>query len=311
MNATPSRRAALATLAGLAALPLAGCGKDTTDAASPASSHAHQTPSPSASDTKATAQAFTALERKYDARLGVYALDTGSGRSIAHRADERFAYCSTCKALLVGALLQKRSLKQLDRRVHYRRDAGAGYSPITARHLADGMTLRELCDAAVRYSDNSAANLLFREIGGPRSLQTALAGIGDHVTRSDHYEDDLSDGVPGDPRDTSTPRAMATDLRTFVLGDVLPTDKRDLLTDLLKRNTTGDALIRAGVPDDWEVGDKTGNGGYGTRNDIAILWPPKASPISLAVMSHRDTKNAEHDDKLIAEAAKVVAGALG
>ncbi|MGA5065256.1 class A beta-lactamase [Streptomyces exfoliatus] len=308
-----SRRAALAMLAGAAALPISGC-TVSPDGASPRTSG----PSPTTSkrSTSAppadsrTARAFGELERRFEARLGVYALDTGSGRTVTHRPDERFAYASTCKALLAGAVLSRNSLRQIDRLVRYGRDDLISNSPITERHIATGLTLRELCDAAVRYSDNAAANLLFRELGGPQGLQDALRALGDNVTRCDRYEIALSDAVPGDLRDTSTPRALADDLRTYVLGTALPADKRAVLTDWLKRNTTGDHTIRAGTPDGWQVGDKTGSGGYGTRNDIAIIWPPDAAPIALAVLSRRDTEDAKRDDALIARATEVALRAV-
>ncbi|MEU8504880.1 class A beta-lactamase [Streptomyces brevispora] len=308
-----SRRAALA---GLAALPLAGCTTG-SDAASPPPSDAIPARTPAASHPSAshpadprTERAFRELERKFDARLGVYALDTGSGRTVTHRPDERFAYASTCKALLVGAVLDKNSLRQMDRLVRYGREDLVAASPVTERHVATGLTLRELCDAAVRYSDNTAANLLFHELGSPGALQDALRALGDNVTRCDRYETALSDATPGDLRDTSTPRALATGLRAYVLGSTLPADKRAVLADWLRRNTTGDTTIRAGAPDGWQVGDKTGTGGYGTRNDIAVIWPPGAAPITLAVLSRRDTKDAERDDALIAQAAKVALGAI-
>ncbi|MET9552582.1 class A beta-lactamase [Streptomyces sp. NPDC006645] len=308
MSSTLSRRTALATLSGLATLPLIGCG---TSRADEAKSSPRPAGAPPGADSRIR-RAFVDLERKFDARLGVYAVDTGTGRSITHRPDERFAFASTCKALLAAVMLEKNSLRELDRLVRYDREdlAGAGYSPITEKHLDTGLTLRELCDAAVRYSDNGAANLLFREIGGPKSLESALVSIGDRVTRCDRYEDALSEARPGDLRDTSTARALATDLRTYVLGDTLPTEKRDVLTDWLKRNTTGDTVIRAGAPAGWQVGDKTGTGGYGTRNDIAIVWPPKSAPIAIAVLSRRDEKDAVPDDALLAGAAKVTLDAF-
>ncbi|MEU8697607.1 class A beta-lactamase [Streptomyces sp. NPDC048680] len=304
---TPVSRRAV--LAGLAALPLTGCTTGPDAASSASSDHAPAKSSAPSPDPRSE-QAFRELERKFDARLGVHALDTGSGRTVTHRPDERFAYASICKALLAGAVLDKRSLRQMDRLVRYGRDDLVSASPISEKHLATGLTLRELCDAAIRYSDNTAANLLFRELGSPRALQDALRALGDDVTRCDRYETALSDATPGDLRDTSTPRAMATDLRAYVLGSTLPADKRAVLTDWLRRNTTGDHTIRAGVPDNWQVGDKTGTGGYGTRNDIAVIWPPGAAPITLAVLSRRDTKDAERDDALIARATEVALGVL-
>lgn len=299
-----SRRAALAALAGAAALPLAGCGD--TRAEQPAAAK----PSASMPTAPRTEAAFGGLEREFDARLGVHALDTGSGRTVSHRPDERFAYASTCKALLAGAVLDRYSLRQIERLVRYDREDLVADSPVTEKHVDTGLTLRELCDAAVRHSDNTAANLLFRRLGGPRGLQSALRALGDKVTRCDRYEVALSDAVPGDVRDTSTPRALAGGLRAYVLGATLPADKRAVLTDWLRRNTTGGTTIRAGAPDGWQVGDKTGTGGYGTRNDIAVLWPPAAAPVVLAVMSRRDTKDAERDDALIARAAGIALEAI-
>ncbi|PWW23501.1 beta-lactamase class A [Geodermatophilus normandii] len=256
------------------------------------------------------AGAFAALEERFDARLGVFAVDTGSGRTLEHRADERFAYASTIKALAAGALLARTSPADLERGVPINAgDLAAAYSPVTEGRVGGAMTLAELCDAAVRFSDNTALNLLLRELGGPAGLDAALEGIGDDVTEVARTEPALNSAVPGDPRDTTTPRALAGSLRFYAV-DGAAEDDRALLADWLRRNTTGDALIRAGVPGDWEVGDKTGTGAYGARNDVAVLTPPGRAPLVLAVMSSRDEPDAEHDDALIAEAARVVAAAM-
>ena len=298
------RRTALRTLAGLVALPVAGCDPTTPAAAPPA------VPSTPGGSGHRPGRAFQGLEKRFGARLGVYAIDTGTGASVTHRPDERFAYASTCKALLAGTVLGMHTLQQLERRVRYGPGDLVANSPVSERHVEAGMTLRALCDAAVRHSDNTAANLLFREIGGPRRLQDALLALGDRTTRCDRYETDLSEAAPGDPRDTSTPRALATDLRAYALGDVLGDEKRAVLTDWLRRNTTGDALIRAGTPAGWPVGDKTGTGGYGTRNDIAVVWPPHSAPITIAVLSRRASRGAKPQDALIARAARVALTAL-
>ena len=175
------------------------------------------------------------------------------------------------------------------------------YSPITERRLGTSMTLAALASAAVRYSDNTAANLLLDRLGGPKGLDAILEELGDDVTRMERREPELNEWAPGATRDTSTPRALARDLRAFVLGDVLEAPERRQLTRWLRTNTTGDALIRAGVPDGWTVGDKTGTGStYGTRNDIAVLWPPERAPIVIAIMTNRHEPDAEHDDRLLA-----------
>jgi beta-lactamase class A len=250
------------------------------------------------------------LEGVYDARLGVYALDTGTGREIEYRADERFGHASTFKALLCGVVLQRNSIDDLDRTVSFTSDDLVSWSPVTEMRIDTGMSIAELCEAAVSYSDNTATNLLLDEIGGPDGLQASLRDNGDDVINTDRYETGMSEAAPGDTRDTSTPRSIGTTLNTFVLGDALPEDKRAMLTEWLVGNTTGADLIRAGVPEGWVVGDKSGNGGYGTRNDIAVAWPPEGDPIVIAVLSSRDEQDADHDDQLIADTAEVVVDAL-
>lgn len=253
-----------------------------------------------------------AVEQTHDVRLGVYALDTGSGDSIEHRPDERFAFASTFKALLAGALLEQESTAVLDQEVLVSTGDLVEYAPTVEEALAQGrtsMTVAELADGAVRFSDNAAANLLLGLVGGPSGLQAALRATGDDVTNSNRTEPDLNEAVPGDDRDTSTPRAMATTLQHYTLGDA-DEATRDVLLDLMRRNTTGDALVRAGVPEGWEVADKTGSASYGTRNDIAIVWPPEGAPIVVAIMTSRDGQDDDTVDAAIADAMAIVAEAL-
>jgi beta-lactamase class A len=253
---------------------------------------------------------FRQLEDEFDARLGVYAIDTGTGRSVGYRADERFAYCSTFKVLVAAQVLDDTTDAELDQVVRYSADDLVTYSPITEKHVADGMTLRAIADAALRHSDNTAANLLLRHLGGPQKIKQQLRELGDEITEPVRSETALNEATPGDRRDTSTPRALAQDLRAYAVGDALEPDDRDVLTGWMRDNTTGGELIRAGVPDRWIVGDKTGSGGYGTRNDIAVLWPPNRAPIVLTVLSSRDQKDADYDNALIARAAETVVAAL-
>jgi beta-lactamase class A len=258
----------------------------------PASSHAR------------VARALAHAERRFHAHLGVYALDTGTGRTVTYQADDRFAYCSVFKVLAAGILLKRDTEAALSRMITYRATDLVYHSPVTSRHVGSGMTLRALIAAAVQYSDNTAANLLLDQLGGPRGLQAALRGLGDATTDADRREPALSDAIPGDVRDTSTPRALGTDLRLLVLGQVLSPGRRHMLTNLLLGNTTGGPYIRAGVPAGWKVGDKTGNGGWGTRNDIAVVWPPARSPIVMAILSRRSSADASSDDALIADATR-------
>ncbi|MEK4574596.1 class A beta-lactamase BlaIII [Bacillus sp. FSL E2-8868] len=255
-------------------------------------------------------QSFAKLEKGYDAKLGIYALDTGTNQTVAYHSDDRFAFASTSKSLAVGALLRKNSLEALDQRITYTHEDLSNYNPITEKHVDTGMTLKELADASVRYSDSTAHNLILKQLGGPSEFEKILREMGDTVTTSERFEPELNEVHPGETHDTSTPQAIAKTLQSFTLGTALPIEKRELLVDWMKRNTTGDKLIRAGVPKGWEVADKTGAGSYGTRNDIAIIWPPNKKPIVLAILSNHDKEDAKYDDKLIADATKVVLNTL-
>jgi len=255
-------------------------------------------------------QSFAKLEKEYDAKLGIYALDTGTNQTVAYHSDDRFAFASTSKSLAVGALLRKNSLEALDQRITYTHEDLSNYNPITEKHVDTGMTLKELADASVRYSDSTAHNLILKQLGGPSEFEKILREMGDTVTTSERFEPELNEVHPGETHDTSTPEAIAKTLQSFTLGTALPTEKRELLVDWMKRNTTGDKLIRAGVPKGWEVADKTGAGSYGTRNNIAIIWPPNKKPIVLAILSNHDKEDAKYDDKLIADATKVVLNTL-
>lgn len=309
-----SRRAFLAAAA---LLPLAGCGTagQDTERADRAATTTRPTPAPGRRTAAPPVHRprLADLEREYGARVGVYALATGTGATAVHRADERFAFCSVFKALAAAAVLRHRSLAGLDRRVTYTRADLESTSPITGRHVATGMTLRQLCDAAVRHSDGTAGNLLMRDLGGPAKLTAFLRGLGDNVSRMDHYEPELHDVPPEDPSDTTTPRAIAADFRKLFLGTALPAGERALLTDWLSRNATtvGARRVRAGLPKGWQVADKTGTGNYGRANDIAIVRPPRTEPLVLAVMTDRPGYDAEPSDALIAEATARTVTALG
>jgi beta-lactamase class A len=301
-----------ATVLGVALLlaTTVGCAADRDPVAAPPTSTPTGTPSSAPAPVPDVSEAFAQLEATFAARLGVYALDTGTGRAVEYRADERFGYASTIKALAAGALIAATSTEELDEVVRYGPADLVRHSPITEQYVATGMTLRAVAEAAVRYSDNTAGNLLFARLGGPEGLARALRAVGDEVTQPARWEPELNAYTPGDPRDTSTPRALATTLAAYALGDALSAEDRAVLVDWLVRNTTGDALIRAGVPAGWRVGDKTGTAQYGTRNDIAVVWPPSGAPIVLAVLSSRDAIDASPEDALIAQATTVVMTAL-
>ncbi|RBH49501.1 hypothetical protein C3F00_035560, partial [Pseudomonas sp. MWU13-2860] len=193
----------------------------------------------------------------------------------------------------------------LDKRIRYSKTTLPNWSPLTTQHQANGMTVAELSAATRQYSDNGPPNPLLKEINGTAALTAFMRSIGDTTFRLDRLEPELNSAIPGDPRDTSTPKAVAESMQKLALGKALAETQRQQLADWLKGNTTGKARIRAAVPDGWEVGDKTGTCGvYGTANDYAVLWPPKRAPIVLAVYTKHVKKEAKHSDEVIAAAAR-------
>ncbi|WNY35022.1 class A beta-lactamase [Curtobacterium flaccumfaciens] len=303
-------------LTALVLVGLVGCSGEPGGASAPASAAASApgaaVPATDPATDPATARAFASLERRYDARLGITAVDTGSGRTLVHRAGERFAFASTVKVFIAAAVLDGSSDADLATVVHYDRGDLLEYAPVTSEHVDTGMTVRELIDAALRSSDNTAANLLVERLGGPDAVERWLRGIGDRTTSVDRVEPDLNQATPGDRRDTTTPERFAADLRAVLLGDVLDAADRRVLRDAMLGNTTGDATIRAGVDPSWRVADKTGTASYGVRNDIAVVTPPGRAPIVLVVMTSRADAAAEPSDALVAAATRAaVAGLTG
>lgn len=249
------------------------------------------------------------LEGNAGGRLGVAALDTGDGARIAYRADERFPLCSTFKFLAAACVLARvdRGEEVLSRRVMYEASDLVPYSPVTELHVGTGMTLAELCAAAMTLSDNTAGNLLLDSFGGPAALTAYARSLGDAVTRLDRDEPELNEAAPGDPRDTTTPAAMLTNLRQIVLGEALTTTSRQQITDWLLANQTGDARLRAGFPDGWRVGDKTGTSEAGVTNDVAVVWPPGRAPLVVAAYLTESPASSGARDAVLAEVGRIVA----
>ncbi|OTA20082.1 Beta-lactamase [Xenorhabdus beddingii] len=250
------------------------------------------------------------LEKNAGGRLGVVLIDTFDHSTTVYRANERFPLCSTSKLMAVSALLKQSETSGhlLSQRIHYQSSDLTEYSPITEKHLKDGMTLGELSAATLQYSDNAAMNLLLNQLGGPHEVTKFARTIGDHHFRLDRKEPELNTAIPGDERDTSTPQSMANSLYHLALGNILATIQREQLVGWLKGNTTGGASIRAGVPKDWVVGDKTGRCNYGTTNDIAVIWPTKnRSPwVLVTYFTQPNNQNASARPDVLAEAARIM-----
>jgi beta-lactamase class A len=267
------------------------------------------TPTLPAENTEAESAAkFVELEAQTKSRIGVVAVDLSTKRRVEHRANERFLMCSTFKVLAVAAILKRVDEKKekLDRFVRYGEAQLLEYAPVTRAHVNEGgMTLEALCAAAISQSDNTAANLLLEAIGGPKGLTDFARALGDAFTRLDRMEPELNMAAPGDERDTTTPAAMASDLQRLLTSDALSAESRTRLEAWMMANETGAKMIRASVPPDWKVGDKTGRNGKGAVNDIAFVRPPNGGPFFLAIYVDAPNESPDGRDALVAEVAKI------
>lgn len=259
------------------------------------------------------AAAIAAIQTRVGGRVGAYMLDTQSQLELAFNARERFAMCSTFKLLLAAAVLRRVDVGTLalDHKLPLRPEDMVSHAPVTSAHLAEGsMSVRDLCAATVTVSDNPAANILLAAIDGPSSLTHFLRGIGDRVTRLDRTEVELNTNLPGDPRDTTSPQAMAHSVEKVLLGDVLTTQSRLQLIAWLRQSTTGQRRLRAGLPADWKAGDKTGTGANGAANDVMIAWPAGRSAVIGTVYLSESTLSTGALEQAHAEIGKVFAATV-
>ena len=281
-------------------------------AAAPASARAKPGPATDFGG-EALRQAVRAAEADAGGRLGVAVLDTASGARFAWRGDERFAMCSTFKLLMVAAVLARVEAghERLDRRLAVTAPDLTGYAPVTEKHVGpEGLSVAELCEAAMVWSDNGAASLLLPTIGGPDGLTRFARGLGDSATRLDRPEPALNDAVRGDARDTTTPRAMLADLDAILLGAALASASRQRLTGWMTDCRTGVHRLRAGLPPGWRIGHKTGTGDHGSTNDIAILWPPGRAPLLVTAYLTDTQAPTDRCEAALAAVARAVAAAV-
>ncbi len=293
---------------------LAACGGADAGSPPPATTAATSsaTSPPAAASTPAEQVLdLSDLEAELDVRIGVHALDTGSGQVLVHRPDERFAYASTFKVLAAAAVMAEADDAELDTLVPYGPQDLQAHAPVAEANLGRGLTLRELAAAATTTSDNTAGNLLLERLGGPAGFAERLRAVGDDVTSPARTEPELNTAAPGDDRDTSTPRQLGATLRTYLLGDVLDPRDRAEVEGWMLASTTGAGLIRAGVPADWVVAGKSGAGSYGTRNDVAVVRPPGREPLVVAVLTSRAGEDDERLDVAVARATEQVVASLG
>jgi beta-lactamase class A len=256
-------------------------------------------------------------ERATSGRIGLYAENLATGANIGWRAQERFVMCSTFKASLAACVLARVDSGQdhLERLISYGPQDLLEYAPAARQNLAKAtsatMSVADICEAAVELSDNTCANLLLAQVGGPAALTAFWRSTGDEVTRLDHNEPELNRAAPGDPRDTTTPAAMADNLRRFVLGEVLSPASRERLTGWMLNCKTGDKRLRAGLPKSWRVGDKTGNNGKDASGDIAVAWPMPGRPVLICAYTQDGYPTAPQLDAVFADIGRMVGRQLG
>lgn len=249
------------------------------------------------------------MEKSFDGQVGVAVLDAEGRQLFSYRGNTRFPYCSTFKVLLAAAMLNHSESEPafLEKIIRYSNPDLVNWSPVTEKHIQEGMNIFSLCSAALQYSDNTAANLLLRELGGPKGLTDYARSLGDTVFFAERWEPWLNSATPGDSRDTTSPLAMAETLRKITLGNVLKPQQRKQLCTWMIGNTTGKESIRAGIPLGWTVGDKTGSGtAYGTTNDIAVIWTASGAPYILTIYLRNNTKDAPSRKAVLAAITALV-----
>ena len=257
---------------------------------------------------------LAAYERETGGRIGLYAENLATGARIMWRADERFVMCSTFKASLAALVLARvdRDEDRLDAMVSYGSNDLLDYAPVAKQNLAHGaMSVADMCKAIVELSDNTCANLLLTRVGGPAALTAFWRTTGDAVTRLDHNEPELNRSPPGDPNDTTTPAAMAGNVRRFLLGEILSQASREYLTEWMINCKTGDNRLRAGLPKNWRIGDKTGNNAKDAAGDIAMIWPESGGPVVVCGYTQGASPKPDQLRAVFTEIGRMVGGKLG
>jgi beta-lactamase class A len=252
---------------------------------------------------------LAALEKREGGRLGVEALDTGTGRRLQHRSGERFGMCSTFKFLAAAAILQRvdRGTEHLDRRIEYGESDLLEYAPVTKEHVKEGgMTLTDICAAAVQWSDNTAANLMLKVLGGPEGVTAFIRSTGDQVTRLDKTETELNVVHRGEVHDTTTAASMVGLLSSVVLGQALSATSRTLLQGWMLDAKVGEHRLAAGLPTGWRIAHKTGTWSDQT-NDVGIIWPPNRAPIIIAALYSRRGTRLKQREEVLRDVGRIIA----
>ncbi|UXU78131.1 BlaZ-like penicillin-hydrolyzing class A beta-lactamase [Mammaliicoccus sciuri] len=264
---------------------------------------------PSACSTAdATTQDLKKVEDKYDANIGVYALNTATDEEITFNEDKRFAYASTFKAVSSAMLLEKTPHNELNKKVHVSKEDIVPYSPVLEKFINKDITIKKLIEATMLYSDNTANNIIIEELGGYKEVNKRLKSLDDKTTKPSRMEPELNNYDPKSNRDTSTPQAFGKTLNKLINDGRLSKENKAFLIDLMINNKSGDTLIKKGAPKNFKVADKSGQAiTYASRNDVAFVYPKgESKPIVLVIFTNKEGKTDKPNDKVVSETAKVV-----
>ncbi len=260
------------------------------------------------STADATTQDLKKVEDKYDANVGVYALNTATDEEITFNEDKRFAYASTFKALSSAMLLEKTPHNKLNKKVHVSKEDIVPYSPVLEKFINKDITIKKLIEATMSYSDNTANNMIIEELGGYKEVNKRLKSLDDKTTKPSRMEPELNNYDPKNNRDTSTPQAFGKTLNKLINDGRLSKENKTFLIDLMINNKSGDTLIKKGAPKNFKVADKSGQAiTYASRNDVAFVYPKgESKPIVLVIFTNKEGKTDKPNDKVVSETAKVV-----
>lgn len=260
------------------------------------------------STADATTQDLKKVEDKYDANVGVYALNTATDEEISFNEDKRFAYASTFKAVSSAMLLEKTPHNELNKKVHVSKEDIVPYSPVLEKFINKDITIKKLIEATMLYSDNTANNMIIEELGGYKEVYKRLKSLDDKITKPSRMEPELNNYDPKSNKDTSTPKAFGKTLNKLINDGRLSKENKTFLIDLMINNKSGDTLIKKGAPKNFKVADKSGQAiTYASRNDIAFVYPKgESKPIVLVIFTNKEGKTDKPNDKVVSETAKVV-----
>lgn len=260
------------------------------------------------SNADATTQDLKKVEDKYDANIGVYALNTATDEEITFNEDKRFAYASTFKAVSSAMLLEKTPHNELNKKVHVSKEDIVPYSPVLEKFINKDITFKKLIEATMLYSDNTANNIIIEELGGYKEVNKRLKSLDDKTTKPSRMEPELNNYDPKNNRDTSTPQAFGKTLNKLINDGRLSKENKAFLIDLMINNKSGDTLIKKGAPKNFKVADKSGQAiTYASRNDVALVYPKgESKPIVLVIFTNKEGKTDKPNDKVVSETAKVV-----